>query len=170
MGKLEKISAWNLTKVRSKSEVIDEARTKDAKVHFASLIDISSFEECRIGGKAPEIQRSSCTPKRYCERWFWILCSIHWTKIISLSNDGSKSHGYHFQIAGLRWTSSRCSICLYPGENGRCSQIIENSKNRICPDIWIRLPRHKWPKSWSSLEDPVVPLERNLYGHHLAGL
>ena len=27
-----------------------------------------------------------------------------------------------------------------------------------CPDIWIRLPRHKWPKSWSSIEDPVVPL------------
>ena len=26
--KLEKISAWNLTKVRSKKEVIDEARTK----------------------------------------------------------------------------------------------------------------------------------------------
>ena len=39
-----------------------------------------------------------------------------------------------------------------------------------CPDIWIRLPQHKWPKSWSSMEDPVVPLERNLYGHPLAGL
>ena len=39
-----------------------------------------------------------------------------------------------------------------------------------CPDIWIRLPRHKWPKTWSSMEDPVVPLERNLYGHPLAGL
>ena len=39
-----------------------------------------------------------------------------------------------------------------------------------CPDIWIRLPGHKWPKSWSSMEDPVVPLERNLYGHPLAGL
>ena len=39
-----------------------------------------------------------------------------------------------------------------------------------CPDIWIRLPRHKWPKSWSSIEDPVVPLDRNLYGHPLAGL
>ena len=39
-----------------------------------------------------------------------------------------------------------------------------------CPDIWIRIPRHKWPKSWSSMEDPVVPLERNLYGHPLAGL
>ena len=26
-----------------------------------------------------------------------------------------------------------------------------------------------WPKSWSIMEDPVVPLERNLYGHLLAG-
>ena len=39
-----------------------------------------------------------------------------------------------------------------------------------CPDIWIRLLRHKWPKSWCTGEDPVVPLERNLYGHPLAGL
>ena len=31
--KLEKISAWNLTKVRNISEVIDEARTSGAKVH-----------------------------------------------------------------------------------------------------------------------------------------
>ena len=39
-----------------------------------------------------------------------------------------------------------------------------------CPDVWIPLPRHKWPKSWSDIEGPVVPLERNLYGHPLAGL
>ena len=39
-----------------------------------------------------------------------------------------------------------------------------------CPDIWIRLPRHKRPKSWSYIEDPVVSLERHLYGHPLAGL
>ena len=39
-----------------------------------------------------------------------------------------------------------------------------------CPDIWICLPRHKWPKSFSSMQDPVVPLERNLYGHPLARL
>ena len=39
-----------------------------------------------------------------------------------------------------------------------------------CPDIRMRLTRHKWPKSWSSMEDPVVPSDRNLYGHPLAGL
>ena len=48
-------------------------------------------------------------------------------------------------------------------------KIIENSQSE-CPDIWIRLPKHKWPKLWSSVEDPVVPLERNLYCHPLAGL
>ena len=39
-----------------------------------------------------------------------------------------------------------------------------------CPDIWIRLPKHKWPKSWSNIEHPVVPFGRNLYGHPLAEL
>ena len=27
-----------------------------------------------------------------------------------------------------------------------------------CPDIWIHLPRHKWPKSWSSMEDQLFLL------------
>ena len=39
-----------------------------------------------------------------------------------------------------------------------------------CQDIWIRLPKQKWPKSWSSMENPVVPVERNLCGHPLAEL
>ena len=38
--KLEKISAWNLTKVKSKKKVIDEARMSGTTVHFASSMDI----------------------------------------------------------------------------------------------------------------------------------
>ena len=49
--KLEKISAWNLTEVRSKKEVIDEARTKGAKVHFASLTDICHLKNAELGAK-----------------------------------------------------------------------------------------------------------------------
>ena len=33
--KLEKIPVWELTKVRNKKELVDEARTKGIKVHFA---------------------------------------------------------------------------------------------------------------------------------------
>ena len=48
---LEKISAWNLTKVRSKKEVIDEARTSCAKVHFASLMDICHLKNAELEAK-----------------------------------------------------------------------------------------------------------------------
>ena len=49
--KLEKIPAWDLTKARSKSEVIDEARTKGAKVHFASLMDICHLKNAELETK-----------------------------------------------------------------------------------------------------------------------
>ena len=48
LEKLEKISAWNLTKVRSKKEVIDEARTSGATVHFASLMDIWHLKNAEL--------------------------------------------------------------------------------------------------------------------------
>ena len=47
-----------------------------------------------------------------------------------------------------------------------CSKIPKSE----CPGVWIRLPRHNWPKSWEKIEDPVVPPERNLHGHPLAEL
>ena len=49
--KLEKISAWNLTKVRSKKEVIDEGRTPGAKVHFVSLMDICQLKNAELEAK-----------------------------------------------------------------------------------------------------------------------
>ena len=48
---MEKISAWNLTKVRGKKEVIDEARRSGAKVHFASLMDICHFKFAELEAK-----------------------------------------------------------------------------------------------------------------------
>ena len=49
--KLARISVWNLTKVRSKKEVIDEARTTGAKVHFASLMDICHLQNAELEAK-----------------------------------------------------------------------------------------------------------------------
>ena len=49
--KPDKIPAWDLTNVRSKSEVIDEARTKGAKVHFVSLMDICHLKNAELETK-----------------------------------------------------------------------------------------------------------------------
>ena len=48
---LEKILAWDITKVRNKSEVIDEARTKGATVHFASLMDMGHLKNAELEAK-----------------------------------------------------------------------------------------------------------------------
>ena len=49
--KLEKISTWNLTKVRSKKVVIADASTKGAKVHSASLMDICHLKNAELEAK-----------------------------------------------------------------------------------------------------------------------
>ena len=41
-------------------------------------------------------------------------------------------------------------------------KLLKNPKSE-CPDIWIRLPRHKWPISWSTMEDPVVHFVPTVY-------
>ena len=42
----------------------------------------------------------------------------------------------------------------HPNKNGRRSQLLKIPESE-CPDFWLRLPRHKWPKSWSNIEDLV---------------
>ena len=48
--KLEKISG-NLTKVKSKKQVFDEARTSGATVYFASLMDICHLKNAELEAK-----------------------------------------------------------------------------------------------------------------------
>ena len=52
--KLDKIPAWQLTKVRNKKEVIDEARNKGRKVHFSSLMDLCHRKKSEL---APQCQK-----------------------------------------------------------------------------------------------------------------
>ena len=61
-------------------------------------------------------------------------------------------------------------LCLKLGYNWRMLQDCLKFPKSEWPEIWIRLPRHTLPKSWEKIEDPVVLLDRNLYGHPLPGL
>ena len=86
----------DVTKVRSKKEVIDEARTKGAKVHFAPLMDML-FEECLIGSKAPKIQKV----ESYSE-------VILWKIILDLMQYSlNKDHQHHKWKQQKSWISSQ---------------------------------------------------------------
>ena len=55
-------------------------------------------------------------------------------------------------------------------EAGDGTQAYCQSKLRGAKKTWVRLPKHQWPKSWHGVyTDPVVPLERALYGHPDSG-
>ena len=42
-----------------------------------------------------------------------------------------------------------------------------NISKSECPDVWIRLPRHKWPKSWGKLKIPWYLLNETCTVIHL---
>ena len=167
--KLEKLSAWNLTKVRSKKEVIEEARTSGAKVHFASLMDICHLKNVELETKhqkykgrvvlrADIVKDDSGSHAEFTEQGS-SASQMTAAKIVDII---SRLPGCDAQAADA--VSAKTQVKMEDAD-----KLLKIPKSE-CPDIWIRLPRHKWPKSWSSMEDPVVPLERNLYGHPWAGL
>ena len=75
--KLEKISAWNLTNVRGKKEVIDEARTKGEKVHFASLMDTCLLKNAELEAKHQKYKGRVVLRGDIVKDDSGVLCSIH---------------------------------------------------------------------------------------------
>ena len=167
--KVEKIPAWDLTKVRGKSEVIDDARTKGAKVHFASLMDICHLKNAELEAKHQEYKG------RVVLRGD-IVKDDSGSYAVFTEQGSSASQMTAAKIMDIISRLLGCAGQAADAVSAYTQVKMEDAHKLLkipkseCPDIWIRLPRHKWPKSWSSMEDPVVPLERNLYGHPLAGL
>ena len=148
---LEKFSAWNLTKVRSKKEVIDEARTTGTKVHFASLMDMCHLKNAELEAKHHK----------------------HKGRVVFRGDTVTDDSGSYAVFTEQGSSASQMTaakvmdiISRLPGCAGQAADAVsaytqvkvEDAPKRFkipkseCADIWIRLPRHKWPKSRSSME------------------
>ena len=103
MGKIEKFSAWNLTKLRRKKEVNDEARTSGAKVHFASLMDICHLKNAELEAKHQKYKGRVVLRGDIDDPGSYAVFTEQGSSASKM--DSSISHGYHFQIAWLRRTS-----------------------------------------------------------------
>ena len=154
---MEKISAWNLTKVRSKKEVIDEARTTGATVHFASLMDICHLKNADLEAKH----------QKYKGR-------------VVLRGDIVKDDSGSFAVfteqgsSASQMTAAKIMdiISRLPGCDGQAADAVsaythvkmEGAPKLLkipkseCPDVWTRLPRHKWPKSCPVSKTPLFLL------------
>ena len=104
----------------------------------------------------------------YSEVMLWQMIQDHTqyllNKIISITNDGSKSDGHYIKSTKIRRTRSRRSIGLHPGKNGRCTITVKNFEVRMSRYLdsstttqmaWImvqygRSSRSSWAKSGRS--------------------
>ena len=125
---MEKISAWNLTKVKSKRKVVDEARTSGATVHFASLMDICHLKNAELEAKHQKykgrvVLRGDIVKD---DSGSYLVFTEHGSSASLMT--AAKIMDIISRLSDLRWTTSRRSISLYQSKNGRCSHIIENSQ------------------------------------------
>ena len=158
-----------MTKVRSKTDVIQVAQKEGRTVHFAALMDTCHLKKAEMEPKSQEYKGRV----------------ILWDDMVK---DDFGSHAVFTEqgSSASQMTAAKImdGIARLPGCAGQAADAVSAytqvkmkgapTLSKIpkseCPDFWIRLPRHTWPKSWSNIEEPVVLVERNLYGHPLAGL
>ena len=133
--KLDTIPAWNLEKVKTKKEAVLEAQRDNKKVHFASLMDICTSKKCRDGTNIAA-QRQSRAYAVFTEQ-------------------GSSAS----QMTAAKFMDV---IAILPGCDGQATDVVSaythvnwtmllncpKFRNHNVEIVWIRLPRHKWSKSW----------------------
>ena len=127
------------------------------------------LQELGVGWVVPKTQRTRCAPRWGCEGRFWLIRCIYEAGFVSVTNDGRISSGRYRRTTRMRRTNERRSIRLSQDQMEDAATLLELPKSE-CLDMWVRLPLDQWPKSWHHIEEPAVPLERNLHGHPLAGL
>ena len=126
--KLEKIRAWELTKVRSKKEVIFETRTKGEKVHFASLMDICHLKNAELETKHQkykgrvvlrgDIVKDDSGSHAVFKEQGSSASQMTAAKVMDIIS----------RLPGCAGQAADAVSAYTQVKNGRCSQIIQNSK------------------------------------------
>ena len=164
MEKLWKKSARQLTKVRNKREVIDEAKKEGKTVHFASLMDLCHLKNSELEPKfqkykIPVVHRGDAVKD---DSGSYALFTEHGSSASQMT--AAKVMDVMASLPGCAGQAADAVSACTQVKMEDAPRLLRIAKSE-CSDIWIPLPKHKWPKSRSSMEDPVVPLGRNLHGH-----
>ena len=138
--KLEKIPACDLTQVKRK--VIDEARTKGAKVHFASLMDICHLKNAELENAKGRVVPRGDIVKDDSGSY------AAFTKQGSSASRMTAARVMHI-MSGLLGCAGQAvdAVSAYTQVKVEedAPRLLKIPKSE-CPDIRIRFPRQKWPK------------------------
>ena len=141
-----------------------EAQRDKKKVHFVSLVDMCHLKNSELG---PTLQK-------YKGR----------VVLRDIVKDGVGAYEQGSSASQMTAAKIMDVIARLPGCDGHTAdsvsafiqvkledapRLLKIAKSQ-CLDVWIRLLRHEWQKSWKKFEDSVLLFERNLHDHPLARL
>ena len=164
-----KLPAWPMTNAKSKKKVIKEAEKEGRTVHFASLMDICHLKNAELEEKH----------QKYKGR-------VVLRGDIVKDDSGSYAVFTEQGSSASRMTAAKVVdvIARRPGCAGQaadavsaCTQVkqedapaLPKTPKSACPDRWIRVPRHNWPKSWSNSKTQLFLLDEICLVSHLRNL
>ena len=142
LEKLEKIPAWQLTNVRNKSEVIEEARNKGRKVHFASLMDL-----CILKNSELELQFQKYKGRVVLRGDIVRDDSGSYAVLTEQGSSASQMTAAKFMdiISRLPGCAGQAAdaVSAYTQVKMDDAPTLLKIPKSECPDIWMRLPKHK---------------------------
>ena len=94
----------------------------------------------------------------------WSSCSFYWTGLSASQKTAAKIMDVIARLPGRDGQAAECSICVYSGTIGGCSQIAQHSQIGMSRCWDTSSTTQNGANHGANIEDPVVPLERNLYG------
>ena len=110
-------------KVRNKKEVIAEARSTGNTVHSASLTDLCHLENSEL-----ELQYQNYKGRVVLRSD--IVEDDSGSYAVFAEQGSSAPQMIAAKVMDIIWTSSRRSIRLHPGQNGRCTHVILNFQSQ----------------------------------------
>ena len=137
--------------------MIDKARTSGATVHFASLMDMCHLKNAELEAKHQKYKG------RVVLRGD-IVKDDSGSYALFTEQGSSASQKPAAKVMDITARLPGCggqaadAISAYTQVKMEDASSVLKFPELEYPDIWIRLPKHKWPKLWSTMEDPVVPL------------
>ena len=163
--KLKHLLAWDLTKVRPRSELVKRARkgreTGSFRI-FQGHLPTQTLRACETSpnstkGESYSLETASCTTEdtgQYSR-----------SKEVQLRCPQQQDSWMQFPDSLAGRSGQRCGIRLHRGASVRSLQIMTIAEERTPTSVDRDPPPSRRPKPWDWIDEPVVPLEGNLYGH-----
>ena len=157
--KLEKIPAWDPTKVRNKSEVTDEARTKGTKVHFALLMDICHLKNAELETKQQKYKGRIVLRGDIVKEDSGPYAVFTEQRSSASQMTAARVMDIISRLPGCSGQAADAVSAYTQVKNGRCSKITGKFPNRNVQIFGFVYHDVCGQNHGPSMEDPVVLLE-----------